>query len=169
MVRLEKLDCLNVWDVLDLKVTKRQKGFVASNEISVIQAYTAEGTGCVAFPFAVKNGKRTVGFLMVGYNEAALYDIYGDIPAPESLRNNYSIWRLMIDKKYQNRGYGKEAMILALDFIRTWPCGKAEYCSLSYEPENEVAAKLYHSLGFTENGEKDGDETVAVLKLQPAQ
>lgn len=53
----------------------------------------------------------------------------------------------------------------ALDFIRTWPCGKAEYCALSYEPENEAAAKLYHSMGFAENGEMDGDEIVAVLKL----
>ena len=56
-------------------------------------------------------------------------------------------------------------MKLALDFVKTFPCGKAEYCSLSYEPENEVAAKLYHSFGFVENGEMDGDEIVAVLKL----
>ena len=71
----------------------------------------------------------------------------------------------MIGKKYQNRGYGKEAVRLALEFIRTWPCGKAEYCSLSYEPENEVAANLYRSFGFEENGEMDGDEIVMVLKL----
>ena len=54
---------------------------------------------------------------------------------------------------------------LALDFIRTWPCGKVEYCSISYEPENEVARELYRSLGFMENGEMDGDEIVAVLRL----
>ena len=71
----------------------------------------------------------------------------------------------MIDKRYQGRGYGREAIRLALDFIRTWPCGKAEYCEISYEPENENAAKLYHSMGFEENGETDGDEIVAVLKL----
>ena len=59
----------------------------------------------------------------------------------------------------------EEAIGLALDFIRSWPCGKAEYVALSYEPENELGAKLYHSLGFTENGEMDGDEIVAVLKL----
>ena len=38
-------------------------------------------------------------------------------------------------------------------------------CSLSYEPENAVARELYRSLGFIENGEMDGDEIVAVLKL----
>ena len=165
MIRLEKIDCKNVWDVLDLKVSKAQKGFVASNDISIIQAYTSIGTGCTAFPFAILNGKKAVGFLMIGYNEAALYDFDEDVEAPGSLHSNYSLWRLMIDKKYQKRGYGREAIKLALDFIRTWPCGKAEYCSLSYEPNNEVAAKLYHSFGFTENGEMDGDEIVAVLKL----
>ena len=38
--------------------------------------------------------------------------------------NNYTIWRLMIDKRYQKRGYGKEVLNLALDFIKNWPCGK---------------------------------------------
>ena len=165
MIRLEKIDAKNVWDIIDLKVAKAQKNFVAPNDISIIQAYISKDTACRAFPFGIYNGKRAVGFLMIGYNEAAMYDIYGDVKSPEVLRNNYSIWRLMIDKRYQKRGYGREAIKLALDFVRTYPCGKADYCSLSYEPENAVAAKLYHSMGFFENGEMDGDEIVAVLKL----
>ena len=164
MIHLEKIDAKNIWDVLELKVAKAQKNFVASNDISVIQAYTAIGTGCQAFPFAIYNDKRAVGFLMVGYNEAALYELDGEEP-PASLKNNSSLWRLMIDKRYQKRGYGREAIRLALEFIRTWPCGEAELCSLSYEPENEVARELYHTFGFAENGEMDGDEIVAVLKL----
>ena len=164
MIHLEKIDAVNVWDVLDLKVKKSQKGFVAPNDISLIQAYTAIGTGCHAFPFAIYKGKKAVGFLMIGYNEAALYELY-DEQAPEALKNNYSLWRLMIGKKYQKRGYGREAIRLALDFVRSWPCGEAEYCEVSFEPENEVARELYHSFGFEENGETDGDEVVAVLKL----
>ena len=165
MIHLEKIDPSNVWDVIDLKVKKEQKNFVASNDISIVQAFAAIGTECTALPFAIFNDKKPVGFLMIGYNEAAMYDYDDGVKSPEILKNNYSIWRLMIDKRYQKRGYGREAIKLALDFIRTWPCGKAEYCSLSYEPENEVGAKLYHSLGFVENGEMDGDEIVAVLKL----
>ena len=38
--------------------------------------------------------------------------------------------------------------------------------SISYEPENEGARKLYASLGFAETGEIVDDETVAVLKLR---
>jgi diamine N-acetyltransferase len=45
-------------------------------------------------------------------------------------------------------------------------CGEAEYCWLSYEPENKVAKALYESFGFTETGDKDGDELIAVLKLK---
>ncbi len=164
MIHLEPIDAKNIWDVLDLKVARAQKGFVASNDISIVQAYVAQGTGCSAFPFAICRDSKPVGFLMIGFNEAALYELDGETP-PASLKNNYSIWRLMIDKKYQNRGYGREAIRLALEFIRTWPCGKAEYCEISYEPENEVAGALYRSCGFAENGEKDGDEIVAVLKL----
>lgn len=163
MIHLEKIDARNLWDVLDLKVRQAQKSFVASNDISLLQAYVAQGTDCSAFPFAIYNDKKPVGFLMIGYNEAALYD--EDEAPPKALTNNYSLWRLMIDKRYQHRGYGREAIQLALDFIRTWPCGRAELCELSYEPENEAAAALYHSFGFVENGEMDGDEIVAVLKL----
>ena len=99
---------------------------MAPNDISLVQAYAALGTGCQAFPFAICRDKKPVGFLMIGFNEAALYEIDGEEP-PQAVKNNYSLWRFMIDKRYQNRGYGKEALRLALDFIRTWPCGKARY------------------------------------------
>ena len=97
---------------------------------------------------------------MIGYGKD---DYWKDAPA--IAEGNYNLWRLMIDKSYQNRGYGKKAVELALRFIRTYHCGKADSCWLSYEPENTVAKSLYASFGFIENGEKDGEEQVAVLKL----
>ena len=65
-------------------------------------------------------------------------------------------------------GYDKDEywkVELALRFIRTFPCGKADFCWLSYEPENTVAKSLYASFGFVETGDKDGEEQIAVLKL----
>ena len=90
-----------------------------------------------------------------------------DDEIPYFSKDGYLIWRLMIDKAYQGKGYGREAIRLALDYIRTFPAGKAEYCWLSYEPENEVAKQLYGSFGFVEAPEfyKEGDEMPAVLKL----
>ena len=61
----------------------------------------------------------------------------------------------MIDKNYQNKGYGRQAVELALEFIRTYPCGKADFCWLSYEPENTVAKSLYTSFGFAETGRSE--------------
>ena len=87
-----------------------------------------------------------------------------DPEAPEIAKNNYFLWRIMIDKRYQGRGYGREAVKLALDFIKTFPHGKAEYCWICYDKENKTARNLYLSIGFQEIGEQ-GEEINAVIKL----
>lgn len=160
MLRLEKIHGQNVWDILRLKVAENQRHFVSSNDRSIIEAYTTIAGNGYAFPFGIYDDDTPVGFLMIGFGT----DDYWD-DAPPVATDNYNLWRLMIDEKHQNEGYGREAVKLALDFIHTFPCGKAEYCWLSYEPENEVARHLYHSFGFEETGEKDCDELIAVLKL----
>ena len=85
------------------------------------------------------------------------YGTIGDEDEPSVAENNYCLWRFMIDREYQHRGLGKKALAAALDYIRTFPCGSAEYCWLSYEPENKAAKALYNSFGFVENGETDGE------------
>ena len=164
MIHLKKIDANNVWDIVDLKVADDQEEFVASNSDSIIDAYTTIGTGCSAFPFGIYDDEEPVGFLMIGHNMEAFCEVCGD-DTPDSLKNNYLFWRLMVDEKFQGKGYGKAGIKLALDFIKTWPCGKAEYCVISYEPENEAAKNLYASFGFEENGEMADEEVVAVLKL----
>lgn len=93
------------------------------------------------------------------------YGSVGDDDEPKVAEGNYCLWRLMIDQKYQNKGYGKEAMKLALDYVKSEPCGKAKLCWLSYEPENVRAKALYAACGFVENGEVCGDEIVAVREI----
>lgn len=160
MVRLEKVNSKNVWDLLKLRVNKAQESFVAPNDLSIIEAYISITGNGHAFPFGIFADDVPVGFLMIGYDVDESYE-----NPPQIAYGNYSLWRLMIDEKYQKNGYGKEAIKLALDFIKTFPCGKAEYCYLSYEPENVVAKKLYSEFGFIENGEMDDEEVVAVLQL----
>ncbi|MDE6621419.1 MAG: GNAT family N-acetyltransferase [Lachnospiraceae bacterium] len=41
-----------------------------------------------------------VGFIMLGYYEVEGY---------------YTLWKFMIDEKYQNKGYGKRALRLGID------------------------------------------------------
>ena len=160
MLRLEAVNGKNVWKIVHLHVNREQEDFVASNAQSLIEAYVTLSSKGNVFPFGIYDGDTPVGFLMIGYD---VDDSYED--PPQIAYGNYSIWRLMIDAQYQHRGYGRQAISLALDFIRTFPCGSAKYCYLSYEPENEVARKLYAQCGFRENGEMDEDEIVAVYPL----
>ena len=173
-IHLEKVTDDNVEAIVKLRVAKEQKKFVASNDWSLIDAYLSLADGEPVFPFGIYNGKTLVGFIMIrysndwsGYNREAwlnsdAYRFYKD-------QYFYYVWRFMIDKKYQKRGYGKEALKRAIDFIKTYPCGKADYCVLSYAPNNETAKNLYFSFGFEELNEpgyyEEEDEISAVLKL----
>lgn len=159
MVTLEKVNSKNVWKLLKLRVAPEQDDFVATNTQSIVEAYTTVAAGGVALPFGVYADGDPVGFVMLGYDDLP------DEENPSVSAGNYTVWRLMIDAAQQGKGYGKAALGLALDYVRTFPCGPAKLCWLSYEPENTAAAALYHAFGFAENGEFDGDEVVAVLTL----
>ena len=160
MLRLEKISGKNVEEILRLRVAEAQRSFVAANDRSLIDAYLCLAYGGQAFPFGIYEDDTPVGFLMISY------DVDGDWEDPPAIaEKNYSIWRFMIDEKHQRKGYGRRAMELALEFIRTMPCGRAAYCWLSYELENEVARRLYQEFGFRETGERDGDEVIAVRNL----
>ena len=161
-IHLEKLTWDDVDDVLKLKVAKEQKNFVASNSDSLIDAYffiTEEGKN--VYPLGIYLGKKAVGFLMIGYDCRWRDNL-------DFAKNSYYIWRFMIDKRYQGKGYGREALRKAVEFVKTFPGGESKYVWLSYEPENEAARKLYISEGFVEKPElcRDKDEEIpAVLEL----
>ena len=159
MVTLRKITGENLWEIVALKVGEGQRHFVADNTRSLLEAYVAITNGGTALPFGIYAGDTPVGFLMISYG-------CGDWPdAPAIAHDNYSLWRFMIDEHYQRQGYGRAALAEALRFIRTLPCGPAAHCWLSYEPENNVARKLYASFGFTETGDWDDNEVIAALPL----
>ena len=160
MLKLKKINRNNITGILKLEVFDNQKRFVAPNNISIIEAYLAIVENGNVFTFGIYNDDAPVGFLMIGFDVNS-----DDEGAPRIAKGNYNIWRLMIDKKFQGKGYGKEAIELALEFINTFPCGTAKYCWLSYESDNNVAQQLYKSVGFVETDERDGEEIVAILKL----
>ena len=162
-LHLEKLIWDNYNDVTKLKVNKEQKTFVAPNSDSLIDAYFATiEEGMKVFPFGIYLGKKPVGFIMIAY-DVPWATLYYDIPS-----KYYYIWRFMIDKKYQGKGFGRQAFMLAINFVKTYPAGKADLCWVSYEPSNEKAKKLYSSCGFKEAPEYyvEGEEMPAILKLR---
>ena len=161
MVHLEELNKYNVWDVLELTVKKEQESFIAGNEWSLVHAYVGNKTEGAVYPFGIFDDDKAVGFLMIAYDYG---EVCNDPDAPEISKNNYFLWRLMIDQEEQGKGYGKKAVELALEFVKTFPHGRADYCWLCYDKNNEVARKLYLSMGFQEIGEQD-DDINAVIKL----
>ena len=160
MLKLKKINRNNITGILKLEVFYNQKNFVATNNSSIIEAYIAITENNDVFTFGIYKEDTPIGFLMIGFDVNS-----DDEGAPRIAKGNYNIWRLMIDKKFQGKGYGKEAIELALEFINTFPCGTAKYCWLSYESDNNVAQQLYKSVGFVETDERDGEEIVAILKL----
>lgn len=160
MLKLKKINRTNIGEILKLEVFDNQKNFVATNNSSIIEAYIAITENNDVFTFGIYKDDTPVGFLMIGYDVNS-----DDEDDPKIVKGNYNIWRLMIDKKFQGKGFGKKAMNLALEFINTFPSGTAKYCWLSYESDNNVARELYKSVGFVETDEKDGEEIVAIMKL----
>ena len=167
MIHLEKINYLNWHDVEDLRVTREQKCFLPDNVTSLAYAGIVREAGFQVFTFGIYKGDKPIGFAMIGYDIP--YEPDDDLNEKYRFtRSSYFIWRFMIDKRYQGKGYGKEAMKLILDFVRSGPCRQSEYAWLCYDPENTAARKLYASFGFEEVSEAysaEDDEILAVLKL----
>lgn len=156
MIELRKITDDNFDECIKLEPREDQKNFVASNIRSLAQAYLAlTNNDCIPMPFAIYDNDIMVGFIMLSYNEAGT----------NADENTYWVWRLMIDKRYQGKGYGKGTMAKAIELIRTFPYGKATSVVLSYEPENVVAKALYASFGFVETGKLAYGELEAKLVL----
>lgn len=160
MITLREITNQNVWQVCKLKVADEQADFVASNVVSLAEAYATRNEGNIALPFAVYLDETPVGFVMIGKGTVG-----GENESP-LIKENYCLWRLMVDARYQRKGYGKETVKKVIEFVKTYPLGKAKYLWLSYEPENTVAKELYREMGFVENGEYCDDEKIAVLPLE---
>ena len=56
----------------------------------------------------------------------------------------------MIDKRHQNKGYGRKALELGIQFIKDKFDAKEVYTGVV--PGNDVAKNLYKSIGFKDTG-----------------
>ena len=159
MIQLKEITNANIWKVCMLEPFDEQKEFVAENMQSLAEAYATRNEGNNVLPLAVYRDEDLIGFVMIGKGTV------GNENESELIKENYSLWRLMLDKKYQGQGLGKQTMDAVMALIRTFPFGKAKKVWISYEPENAHAREIYRKYGFVENGEMCDDEIVAVYEL----
>jgi diamine N-acetyltransferase len=131
--------------ILNLKVHPEQEQFVAPNAVSVAQAYFDRE---VAWFRAIYADDTPVGFLM----------LYDDPDEPE-----YFLWRFMIDARYQNLGFGWQALERLGEHVRTRP--GAQSLGTSCVPEEGGPGPFYERFGFRYTGEEDEGELVMRLEL----
>lgn len=67
----------------------------------------------------------------------------------------------MIDKKYQSRGYGKDALSKVLEIIKRDDSKSKVF--LGVELDSKQAIRLYKSFGFDFNGQVFGKEHIMKL------
>lgn len=96
-ITLRKITADTVIAVTKLSVALEQKGFVASNADSLAQALFSDH----AWYRAVYSQDELVGFVMLSDET-----LKKEIPAEP----NIGLWRLMIDRNHQRRGYGREVI-----------------------------------------------------------
>jgi diamine N-acetyltransferase len=159
-LKLIPINTDNYWEIGWLELKEEQKDYVGDNFKSMAYAYATVMEGKYAKAFGIYDGDESIGFLLIGHNS---YDFVG---CPKTLKHSYDLWRIMIDKDYQNKGYGKDAVKLALDYILTFPDGEEDIITTSYVLGNEVAKHIYESFGFVPNGDNYEDEITLVLKVK---
>lgn len=149
IVTLREVTKDTVRSIMRLKVAANQTHFVADNAVSIAQAYFQREN---AWFRAVYADETPVGFLM-------LYD--DPITTPD--KPEYFLWRFMIDARYQGHGFGKRAIELLIEHVKTRP-GATEL-GVSCVPGEGSPCPFYEKLGFVYTGEEDDGELVLRRKL----
>lgn len=145
IVTLREITKETLDDILDLQVNNQQKQFVASNAKSIAQAHFARD---VAWFRAIYADEVPVGFLML---------------EDDSANATYFLWRFMIDERYQKRGFGKRALELLIQHVKTRPGATA--LMTSCVPGEGSPGKFYEKVGFKYTGVMDEGELMMRLEF----
>jgi diamine N-acetyltransferase len=144
LVRLAPVNQHNYEAIADLTLHPDQENYLASNLWSLVEAaYEPD-----RHPRAIYQQDQLVGFIMW----------------VQETPQRVSIWRVMVDRQFQQQGIGRVALQLALGEIRQM--AGVQQIEICYVPTNPVAKDFYASLGFVEIGWDDaGEEMLAVINL----
>jgi diamine N-acetyltransferase len=156
MISLRPVDSSNYRECIELAVAPGQQGFVASNVQSLADAYVWRDG---AEPYAVYSDDEMIGFALLfplGDEEPG-----GSIPPPDTVRG-FILVRLMIDRRFQGRGFGRGALEAIVELIRSRGLPTIR---LSVVQDNEQALEFYRRNGFAETGAIEGGEVVMERRI----
>jgi diamine N-acetyltransferase len=131
-----------------LEVDEHQKGFISSNLYSIAEAQFYPD----ARSRAIYNAE----------NELVGYALFGR----DVFSGKWKIFRIMIDKAHQRKGYGVAAMREILKDIAEQP--DQSDILICYQNNNQVARRLYAKLGFIEQEIDDTGKVTALLETVKA-
>ena len=146
-VTLREVTIETLWPVCQLSETlsPAHKKMVANNAFSIAEAHFHPQR---AWFRAIYADEVPVGFLMLS-----------DDPD----KAEYFLWRLMIGGPYQRMGFGRRALDLLVEHVKTRP-GATELVTSCGEGEGSPLG-FYRRLGFVPNGRYYDDELGLVIKL----
>ena len=119
-----------------MKVHEYQAGFVAGNAKSLAEAKANPALTPLGIYDQAALGQNTPEVPMVGF---IMYEL---------AHNVGFILRIMIDRQYQRRGYGRAAVREVLRRLKLYP--EVEMIATSHQRRNSTAASFFESLGFVE-------------------
>ena len=76
------------------------------------------------------------------------------VPQPPDINGPWFLWKLLIDHRFQGRGYGREVVRQVVDLVRQE--GATEFLT-SHVPGEDGPAGFYARLGFVPRGDLDPD------------
>jgi diamine N-acetyltransferase len=108
--------------------------------------------------WTLNDGDEVVGFVMIsdGIPEETL-------AADDGLVGPYFLWRLLIDRRHQRRGYGVAALDAVVEYLRDRPGADALYTSAGQG--EGTPQPFYERYGFVPTGAIVDDEVVLRLEL----
>lgn len=144
-ITIVPIDKRNWEEAANLQILPEQAAFLTPNVFSIAESkFYPELNPCAIFA-----GQTMIGFLMYGR---------------DSEDNQYWVYRFMIDRRYQRRGFGRRAMLHLIELIHALP--NAPEINIAYDLDNDVARQLYRSVGFIEGGIASWGEQTARYSFQ---
>ena len=150
-VALREISSANRGAVLQLRVSPEQVRFVGG--VGEALADAEEFPEANPWYRAIYAGDTPVGFVMISWDVT---------PAPPSIIGPWFLWKLLIDSRYQKRGYGRAAVDEIASIVRGE--GATELLTSYVEGDGDPGG-FYERLGFTPTGERDANNEV-ILALQ---